>query len=155
MEKKTPITYKNFSLGKRCRHCAAKTMNSKASQLLKRLFQQVNISVVEEKKFDDCRNPMTERHLPFDFYIEKTNTLIEIDGEQHFIPVKQWGGEKKLKETKYRDYIKDKYCIENNINLIRVSLLDFETGKKKKYDDVKQIIFNLLNDLSLDYYKEA
>ena len=44
---KTEITYKNFSLGKRCRHCAAKTINSKASQLLKRLLRQVNIDFEE------------------------------------------------------------------------------------------------------------
>jgi len=151
----TEITYKNFSLGRRCKHCAAKTMNSKASQLLKRLLKQVNIDFIEEKKFENCINPMTGRQLPFDFYIEKINTIIEIDGEQHFIPVPRFGGEESLKTVKYRDYIKDKYCLDNNINLIRISLLDFETEKKKKYDEIKQIIFNLLNDLSLLYYKGA
>ena len=130
-------------------------MNSKASQLFKRLLKQVNISFEEEKRFNDCKNPMTERHLPFDFYIEQLNTIIEIDGEQHFIPIERFGGEEALKEVKYRDYLKNKYCINNNINLIRVSLLDQKTKKKKKYDDVKEIIFNLLNDLALEYYKEA
>ena len=102
---------------------------------------------------DTCFNPMTGMKLPFDFYIKEINTLIEIDGEQHFIPVERFGGEKALKDRKYRDYIKDKYCMENNINLYRVSLLDFKTNKKKKYDEVKEIIFNLLNDLTLEYYK--
>lgn len=151
----TDLTYKNFSLGRRCRHCAAKTMNSKASQLLKRLFKQVNIEFEEEKIFENCINHFTERNLPFDFYIEKLNTAIEIDGEQHFIPIERWGGEDNLRDTQYRDFIKDKYCLENDIKLIRVSLLDLKTKKKKRYDDVKTIIFNLLHDLALEYHKET
>jgi len=151
----TDLTYKNFSLGKRCRHCASRTTNSKASELLKRLLTQINIDFELEKKFTDCKNPMTEQYLRFDFYIEKLNLLIEIDGEQHFIPVNRFGGEESLKTTKYRDYIKDKFAYENKIKLIRVSLLDLETYKKKKYDDVKTIIFNLLNDIAEEYYKET
>jgi len=150
--KETPITYKNFSLGKRCRHCAAKTTNSKASQLLKRLLTHINIEFEEEKVFEDCKNPMTGRNLPFDFFIPKLNLLIEIDGEQHFYSVNRFGGEKALKERKYRDFIKDKFTLTSNIKLIRVPLVDILTHKKMKYDDIKIIIFNLLNDISNKYY---
>jgi len=151
----TDLTYKNFSLGKRCRHCASKTTNSKASELLKRLLTQIGVDFELEKKFDNCKNPMTEQYLRFDFYIEKLNLLIEIDGEQHFIPVNRFGGEEALKTSKYRDYIKDKYADENKIRLVRVSLFDFDTQKRKKYSDVRTIIFNLLNDIALEYYKET
>jgi len=153
--KVTEITYKNFSLGKRCRHCAAKSTNSKASQLLKRLLEQVNIDFIEEKRFEDCINPITGYKLPFDFYIPKFNLLIEIDGEQHFIPVERFGGEESLKSNKYRDYIKDKFCLDEKIKLIRVPLVNPDTLKKYSFDEIKVIIFNLLYDLSFDKFKET
>lgn len=152
---KTPLTYKNFSLGKRCKYCAAKSNTSKASQLLMRLLKQVSIDFEDEKTFEDCFNPMTGYKLPFDFYIPKLNLLIEIDGEQHFIPIEQWGGEKSLKNNKYRDYIKDKFCIDNNIRLIRIPLLNVNNLKKNNYDEMKQIIFNCLFDISSEYFPEA
>lgn len=151
----TEITYKNFSLGKRCRYCSNKTNTSKASQLLMRLLKQVSIDFEYEKTFDDCINPMTGCKLPFDFYIDKLKTVIEIDGEQHFLPVEHWGGQKKLNETQYRDYIKDKYCLENNLRLIRIPLVNIENLIKYNYDEMKKIIFNCLYEISLDYFSEA
>ena len=43
---------------------------------------------------------------------------IEFDGEQHF--TERWHGEKKLKDTQQRDEIKNNYCKNNNINLLRI-----------------------------------
>lgn len=43
----------------------------------------------EQKKFDTCRNPETLNFLPFDFYIESLNLLIEYDGEFHYFPIKR------------------------------------------------------------------
>ncbi len=56
----------------------------------------------------------------FDFYIEDLNLIIEYDGFQHFHPVKYWGGEDGLKENKERDLIKNKYCQDNNIKILRI-----------------------------------
>ena len=43
---------------------------------------------------------------------------------QHFEPVKYWGGNKRLEEVKYRDEVKNKYCLENNIPLYRITYKD-------------------------------
>ncbi len=46
---------------------------------------------------------------------------IEYDGVQHFKPVDFFGGEKALEGTKKRDAIKNNYCVENGISLLRIS----------------------------------
>ena len=58
--------------------------------------------------------------LPFDFYIEKLNIIIEYDGEHHFHPIDYWGGEEKYKITQENDEIKNTYCKTNGIELIRI-----------------------------------
>jgi hypothetical protein len=60
------------------------------------------------------------RQLKFDFYLPSYNTIIEYDGQQHFRPVLAFGGEKHFKLTKLRDGIKNKWCADNNVNLIRI-----------------------------------
>ena len=66
---------------------------------------------------------------PFDFAIFDDNNnllgLIEFDGEQHFKPVKYFGGEEVYKMQKQRDKAKDDWCLKNNINLIRIPYTDY------------------------------
>ena len=81
-----------------------------------------NINYTTQKKFDDCVN---KSRLSFDFWIEDMNTLIEYDGEQHFKPIGVIGGIKKLEYTQLCDKIKNEYCKNNNIRLIRISYKDF------------------------------
>lgn len=50
--------------------------------------------------------------------------LGEYDGEQHFIPVKNWGGYKSFNELKERDALKDNFCYINKIKLFRISYID-------------------------------
>ena len=57
----------------------------------------------------------------FDFYIEKLNMCIEYDGEQHFMPIKWFGGDEGLENIKIRAGIKNKFCQDNNIKLLRIS----------------------------------
>jgi very-short-patch-repair endonuclease/DNA-directed RNA polymerase subunit RPC12/RpoP len=147
--KKFDMRLDNFiGQGKRCPYCASKTQESKTAQLLKRLLENLDIKFIEEYTFNDCRNPFTNNKLRFDIFIPEKKLLIEIDGEQHYIPVERFGGEKGLKDTKYRDYIKNKYAFENQIDLIRISLYDVSKCKKKSYEEMKIEIFYLIKELT-------
>ena len=53
-------------------------------------------------------------------YSKEHNTCIEFDGEQHFKSMKFFGGEKSFEKNKIRDLIKNEYCKNNNIKLIRI-----------------------------------
>jgi len=86
-----------------------------------------NIAYIPQATFNECRriNP-----LRFDFYIPSCNTIIEYDGEQHFYPVFPFDGTEEdriccFNECKIRDEIKNKYCIENDIRLIRIPYWDY------------------------------
>ena len=97
-------------------------------------LKSLNIYFDEEKRFSDCRNSIGSDMLPFDFYIPKYNVLIEYDGQHHFEPIKGWGGKEKFKLTKENDEIKNKYCEEKNIRLLRIP-----------YTDSKEDIINKIN----------
>ena len=83
-----------------------------------KVLENLGISFIKNKTFDDCRNPITHRLLKFDFYLPDYNCCIEYDGEQHYKEVPVFKGS--LKDTQYRDSIKNKYCEYHKIQLIRI-----------------------------------
>lgn len=121
-----PMTEIRKNKGVFCFSCKS----SLGVKLIENFLSKNNIKYVREYKFEDCRY---KRALPFDFYLPKLNTLIEFDGEQHFRALKHWGGEKQLREIQLRDSIKDEYCLEKNINLIRITY-----KQKDKIDKILQ-----------------
>lgn len=64
------------------------------------------------------------RTYRFDFYLPQYNLFIEYDGEQHYMPVNFSGNmndaEKNFDKCVANDAIKNQYCTENNINLLRI-----------------------------------
>jgi hypothetical protein len=83
----------NHLQGKGCPICRESIGERKIANYL----EKNNISYIRQKKFDDCKYISK---LPFDFFIEKMNLVIEFDGIQHFKPVKLFGGEKEFEKTK-------------------------------------------------------
>lgn len=67
--------------------------------------------------------------------------LIEYDGEQHFKPVKGWGGEEGLKGVQLRDSIKNTYCKDHNIPLLRIPYTE--------KDHIEEIVISKLKELKL------
>jgi hypothetical protein len=56
--------------------------------------------------------------LELDIYVPSMNLALEYQGQQHFNPVKAWGGEKALKELKERDRRKVSICKERGVSLV-------------------------------------
>lgn len=63
---------------------------------------------------------MDIRPLPFDFYLPEYNICIEYDGEQHNRSVKHFGGDKAFYTRIKHDNIKNEYCKNNGISLLRI-----------------------------------
>lgn len=81
--------------------------------------------------------------IQFDFYIPSIRIIIEFDGLYHFEPVDSLGGLKTYQKMQINDKIKNDYCEENYINLIRI-----------KYDKIEDIYRILWDSLSI-YIKKA
>lgn len=92
-----------------------------------------------EYHFEDLKDI---QYLRFDFCIlEKNNIkLIEFDGIQHFQSFNGWGGEEKLAICQKHDCMKNNYCIQHDIPLLRLKYTDSKEQiikKIKKFLDIK------------------
>ncbi|WP_407458002.1 hypothetical protein [Fibrobacter sp.] len=62
-------------------------------------------------------NPKELKGLRIDIFIQELNLAIEYQGQQHFEPVKAFGGEEAFKKLKERDALKKQLCKELGIEL--------------------------------------
>lgn len=89
--------------------------------LINDILKESNVKYIREYRFLDCYDKYT---LPFDFAIfnddNSIKCIIEYDGKQHYESCDYFGGEQKFERQKYHDSIKDEYCKENGICLIRL-----------------------------------
>lgn len=111
------VPQENFG---RTKSCGCTVFNSNGELIVKEILQKNNVNFIQQKQFDNCINPKTGRKLKFDFYLPNYNCCIEYDGIQHFQSVEYFGGKEGLQNNLYRDSIKNKFCRNNNIKLIRI-----------------------------------
>ena len=109
--------------GIRCSVCNM----SKGENNVQEFLDKNNIDYIRQKRFSECKFKI---QLPFDFYIPSMNVCIEFDGEQHYRPV-DYSGKKTPLELQedfelrmIKDHIKNTYCKQNNILLIRIPYWD-------------------------------
>jgi very-short-patch-repair endonuclease/phage FluMu protein Com len=119
----------NFLQGSRCPYCKA----SKGEEKIAKYLTKFGIKFETQKTFKDLKDKIL---LRFDFYIPNKNLLIEYDGIQHFEPV-DFGGinneeivKENFKNQQIRDKMKNEYCKENGIKLLRIKYTDFKNIKK-------------------------
>lgn len=91
-------------------------------------LKQHNIVHIFQKYFDDCKDINT---LPFDYYCPELKCAIEFDGIQHFEPVRFGGvtfdeAQRKFEITKRHDTIKNNYCLQHFIKLIRIPYTEID-----------------------------
>lgn len=105
---------------------------SAGEKLINKYLSLHNIEFEQEKTFDNCINPQTGCKLRFDFYLPKYNCCIEYDGEQHFFfDDRHWNTKSNFIETKYRDEIKNNFCKETGITLVRIPYTELEQLSQK------------------------
>jgi ribosomal protein L37E len=117
-------------MGYGCKSCC----ESKGEKLIRVLLETHKIDFIREKVFEGCVSKIS---LPFDFYLPKFDMIIEFDGIQHFKPMDFFGGQKSFELNKTRDQIKNVWCENNNIKLIRISY--------KEMNKIEEILKKELN----------
>lgn len=109
-----------------CSDCSK--IESKGEKRVRLLLEELNISYKTQYVFPDLVSNKGA-YLKFDFYLPDYNTCVEYDGEQHFSYTKPFFGamsEEDFLEGKERDSLKNKYCKDNNIYLIRIPYYEKE-----------------------------
>lgn len=121
------LSQKQFRNGKyRCDNCTKRLSGLELK--VKKYLDDNNIHYIMQYKIEDCRDKLP---LPFDFYLVDFNTLIEVDGKQHYKKV--FGGHEDFEIRKKHDNIKDEYCSSNNIRLIRIPYFEFDKNDWEKH----------------------
>lgn len=98
---------------------------SRGEKQIKQYFNNNKISYIRQQTFSNCKSPKN-RVLKFDFYLPNYNCCIEYDGRQHFIAIDAWGGEESFQYRQECDNIKNQYCKDNDITLIRIPYTEYD-----------------------------
>lgn len=97
-------------------------INSVGETIISQILTKHNIKFQREYSFNDLKYI---DKLRFDFAIFDNNDnllhLVEYDGDQHFITHNSgWNNQENLKKIQIRDTLKNEYCKEKGIKLIRI-----------------------------------
>lgn len=144
------VTFHNFKSGSRCPYCWRIKNRSRGESIISGFLLDNKIDFISEYSNEECKN---KRLLKFDFYIPSKNIIIEFDGQQHFIPYDHFGGNFSKEKLYLNDTIKNKFCDDNKIRLIRIK---YTNNKQKILDILKKFLIDENYDLSkttkYDYY---
>lgn len=108
-----------------CPKCARERTESKGAAEVRLNLEKFDVNFEVEKTFEDLRNPDTDTKLRLDFYLPEIDVAIEFDGDQHF---KQDNGIWNVEGLQMRDDVKDDWCAENDVHLIRFNEDERKSG---------------------------
>lgn len=117
----TSIKYSHLSTGS-IKSCGCVT--SFGEKRIKEMLNERHIKYNYNARFDNLRSDKGHQ-LKYDFVVfnskNQISHIIEFDGEQHFgYTGRDWSTKKHFEEGRRNDLIKNKYCFDNNIPLIRI-----------------------------------
>lgn len=99
-------------------------LKSKGELKIIQILSSLNILYEYQKKFESCK--ITNKIMPFDFFLPEYNILIEFDGEQHFHAIDFLGGEERYKKQQEYDSFKNEWSRQNGYMLIRIPYTDLK-----------------------------
>ena len=100
---------------------------SKGEDKIANILDNIPLKYIRQYSFKDCQNKKHTRKLYFDFYLPDYNICIEYDGEQHFFANgRTWNTKENTIKTQHRDDIKNKYCIQFHVPMIRIAYTSFK-----------------------------
>ena len=95
-------------------------IQSYGEEYIANLLKELDTDFESQYVFNDCKY---KHVLKFDFAILHNKNVIgviEYDGKQHFEPIDFFGGIDGFQKTQIRDEIKNNYCREHNIPILRI-----------------------------------
>lgn len=117
--------------------------NLSETELRGRIQKEFPDTIKAKRGFFKCFNSLME----LDIYIPSLKVAIEYDGFVHFKPV--FGGKEGFEKVKIRDKLKNKYCKDLGIYLIRVSDYAYQLNREQVAKTVIKRIKDYANGCNL------
>lgn len=127
-----------------------KCKESKLERNISNILSNNEIVFEVQKTFMFLKNGKGFKKL--DFYLPYYNIAIECQGEQHFKPVKHWGGNEGFNKRYENDVLKFDLCKENGISVIYVIDESYTFLKKYPYNEQNVVYAEGLMDKIKQYY---
>lgn len=144
------VNYFDFiKRGVRCPFCK----QSKGEKIVAKILNKLNLKFHRQYAFENLKY---KKKLRFDFYIPDFNLVIEVDGIWHIIPYRYNTDEISLlnfKERQLKDNLKNKFCKENNLKLLRIPSYPFKKNLLKE-EYVENLIKRFIEDYSIPLDEE-
>lgn len=136
----------------RIKSCGCGRNISYQEENISNLLKQLHLPFVKE--YNDIKlnkiYPTHGRPMEYDFFVDNSY-IIEYDGQQHFFCTGTgWDTEEHFKRVRKNDMLKNKYCFENNIPLIRIPYDVNYTIEDLRIETTR---FLLTKDNEEEYYK--
>lgn len=128
-------TYLRHTKVTSCGKCTTSYNNA----LIESVLIKYKMDFLKEHAFTDS-DEMSR--LRYDFYVPKFNLCIEYDGEHHYYPIPGIVSEKTFESIVKNDEIKNKFCEENNIHLLRIPYW--------KRDEIENIIVSKIKSIKVN-----
>jgi len=123
------MTWGNWNKGRRCPDCAFKDGKSSTEKEVVKYVEGYGITIFENDR-TQILNPNTKKFLELDIWIPSLRKAIEVNG-------RYWH---EKKETKKRDRIKKKVCMDNNISLLSIDDKNWNINKGKEKERIQKFI---------------
>ena len=129
---------------------------SHLEKLVADICDELLISYKQERGIPGCVSDKN-RMLIFDFILDTHNIVIECDGIQHFEPFDVFKGLKGFETRVLYDNIKNQYCKDNNIHILRIPYIYDTTVSLKA--QIKPLIIKFIQTKQvpseiLDFYRQ-
>lgn len=113
---------------------------SKGEKMIRKYLEGISINIVPQKKFEFCVGHPSSKgechQLPYDFYLPDYKILIEVDGRQHFEPVRSL---KSFENQRAYDLIKNEFVSEKFPDIKYLIRLDYSIQKPTSKDIEKMV----------------
>jgi very-short-patch-repair endonuclease len=111
---------------------------NKTEEKLFRHVKSIFPNLIQQYRTEWCKNPTSGRYFPFDFCLLDHKVLVELDGPQHFVQVRNWIPPEEQYE---RDNFKQELANKNGFSVIRLLQEDVW---KDKYDWINELKESIL-----------
>jgi very-short-patch-repair endonuclease len=122
-------TPQNHLHGANCPYCNCGN-KSKMEDNIRNELKYNKINFEQQKTFDWLKY---KKNLFLDFYCDEHKLAIEVQGDQHYVSVKRFGGQEDFKLRKDRDRVKKMLCEEHGIKMFYITKKNYSLGEVLKY----------------------